>query len=191
MVDKSLPEEKPEKVKQAVWRFAHLFRRNVSDEEQESASPSDAHLDLIKDYPDNALEIIDFLAQVLRRRQPIVEHLEKYPELNDHGFFMVICKLYRDTYHGVGHTNDRITGLIAMFSTTDISRATAARILKKANTAEVFTSIRDSGDKRKQRYYLHSKMIRLCSESFGGMFEDVISATTPVVKNTIEKKGSG
>lgn len=156
------------------WRFGNLFSRGISDDEKKAAVTSDALSELQGIYPDNAQEIIDFLAKILRRRQPIVEHLSKYPELNDHGFFMIICKMYRDTYHGIGQTNDRITHLIAMFSTTDISRATAARTLQKANEVNVFVTYRDKKDRRKQRYYLHAEMIQLCSDAFGGMIEDVL-----------------
>lgn len=155
------------------WRFADLFRRGASDAEKKDAT-SDLVADLKDVYPPDALEIIDFLGNVLRRRQPIVEYLSQYPELNDHGFFMVICKMYRDTYHGIGHTNDRVTNLIAMFSTSDISRATAARTLQKATKAKVLVARQDKKDRRKQRYYLHRDMIAICSEAFGGMVHDVI-----------------
>ncbi|MEM8539411.1 MAG: hypothetical protein AAGF25_00515 [Pseudomonadota bacterium] len=159
--------------KSSIWRFTDLFKRGATDAEKK-----DAAVDLVADlkavYPKEALVIIDFLGNVLRRRQPIVEYLNRYPELNDHGFFMVICKMYRDTYHGIGHTNDRVTNLIAMFSTSDVSRATAARTLQKATKAKVLVARRDEKDRRKQRYYLHEDMIALCSNAFGGMIDDVI-----------------
>ena len=156
------------------WRFANLFTRQVSVEEQGSAVETDDLSDLQAAYPDNALEIIDFLATALRHRQPIVKYLSDYPDLNDHGFFMVICKLYRDTYRGIGHTPDSMINLIKMFSTTKISGSTATRVLQNGNKAKVFERIRDKEDARNKRYYLRREMIDLCSEAFGSMIEDVV-----------------
>lgn len=161
--DKSLPARR--------WRFFDFFRRPSEAEKREVAS-SKLQAKLKHTYPENTGEILDFLAKTLRRRQRIVERLSMHPELNSHGFFMVICKVYRDTYHGMGLTNERLAQLIQVFSTPEISRTTAARILQKANEAEVFVSESDAKDKRRQRYYLHPDMISICSDVFGGMLSD-------------------
>lgn len=156
---------------QTGWgRFAGFFRKRITEEEQETAARLDRPDELSQPYPDDADEIIEFLVCALRRRQAIVEKLSKYPELNDHGFFMVICKLYRDTYHGIGLTNNRITALIEAFSTARITRATAARKLQKANEVGLFVSRRDG---KFTRYFLHPEMIKICTEAFGGMMKDV------------------
>ncbi len=156
------------------WSFWELFSGKVTDEDEKAEAASKLGDELRSHYPENAPEIIDFLARVLRRRQGIVDRLKEYPELNDHGFFMVICKLYRDTYLGIGHSSNRISHLIEIFSTARISRATAVRTLQKANEVKVFMSKSDPRDKRKQLYFLHPEMIELCSEAFGGMIDDVI-----------------
>lgn len=152
------------------WRYHHDFKeeRPHQTEKERREEMRELH----EAYPPNTGEVIAFLRNILQRRQAIVDYLSNYPELNDHGFFMVICKVYMDTYRGVGHTNDRITQLIQVFSTSDISRATAARTLHKATKAGVFTINRDPNDRRKQRYYLHKDMITLCSDAFAGMLED-------------------
>lgn len=154
-----------------------MFQGGASVTENVAPEKSKLANDLRSSYPSNAPEIIGFLAKVLRRRQKIVERLVKYPELNDHGFFMVICKLYRDTYLGIGHSNHRVSQIIEIFSTSEISRATAARILQKANEVHVFISENDPQDKRRQLYYLHPEMIEICSEAFGGMISDVTAGS--------------
>lgn len=154
-----------------TWRFADFFRFGRQPDEQ--LKPSPLVDDLKSNYPDNAKEIISFMTNVIRRRESIVERLKKYPELNDHGFFMVMCLMYLDTYKGIGHTSSRLTHLIEIFSTSEISIGTAARKLQKANEVSVFISDRDAIDSRKQRYYLHPEMITIFSETFGGMIDDV------------------
>lgn len=153
------------------WRFASWFSWRQSEE------PGRTRLsDELKGYyPDNAVTIIKFMTNVLRRRQDIVEKLKKHPELNDHGFFMVICLMYMDTYKGIGYTSSRLVNIIELFSTSEISTGTAARRLQKANDVAVFVAETDAKDSRKQRYYLSPEMIRLCSEAFGGMIEDVLA----------------
>lgn len=158
------------------WRFSRFFGWRSSPAKEE-ANLTELSAELQKLYPANAPDIMEFLTNVLRRRQPIVERLSKFPELNEHGFFMVICKMYMDTYQGVGYTNNAITRLIETFATADISHGTAARKLQKANEVEVFVTDRDKNDSRKQRYYLHPEMIRMCTEAFGGMIEDVFAST--------------
>jgi hypothetical protein len=164
------------------WRFAKFFswwRSPVEDE----TNLTRLSTELQKLYPENAPQIMEFLANILRRRQPIVERLRKHPELNDHGFFMVICKLYMDTYHGVGYTNSAITRLIETFATADISHGTAARKLQKAYEVGVFEKDSDKDDSRKQRYYLHPDMIRMCTEAFGGMIDDVLASSAASQKD--------
>jgi hypothetical protein len=154
------------------WSFSDLFRIRRAESEIISVK-KELSSDLIEAYPENAFEIIEFIGNALRRRQPIVEYLKDFPELNNHGFFMVMCKMYRDTYHGIGHTHDRTANLIIMFSSADISHSTASRTLQKAVAANVFTTRKDDKDKRKLRYYLHGNMIKLLSHAFGGMIDDI------------------
>ena len=168
-------EELEERSLMIDWRFGSLFRQSVRPGDGATHTPLQKELRSL--YPHNADEITTFLTNVLKRRQSIVERLSKHPELNDHGFFMVICKMYIDSYHGIGHTNSRITHLIELFASSEISRGTAARKLRKANELNVFVTESDSQDSRKQRYYLHPEMIELCSEAFGGMIEDIRSET--------------
>ena len=153
------------------WRFSDLFHWGRQPEPE--ADKSKVAEELRQSYPDDAAEIMGFMTNVLRRREVIVERLKKHPELNDHGFFMVLCLMYMETYRGVGYTAGKLIQIIELFATAEISPGTAARKLQKANEIELFVTDKDARDNRRQRYYLNPEMIKIFSEMFGGMIDDV------------------
>jgi hypothetical protein len=156
------------------WRFKDLFQ--WSRRPDEGSGVSDLASKLRSHYPSDAEDIIKFMTSVLERREAIVERLKKHPELNDHGFFMVLCLMYIATYRGIGYSSGRLVHFIELFATSNISIGTAARKLQKANDVELFVTDRDALDSRKQRYFLHEDMIRIFSDTFGGMIDDVRAA---------------
>lgn len=158
------------------WRFSDLFHWGRQPEPEPDKSK--VAEELRKSYPDDAAEIIGFMTNVLRRREVIVERLKTHPELNDHGFFMVLCLMYMETYRGVGYTAGKLIQIIELFATAEISPGTAARKLQKANEIELFVTDKDAKDNRRQRYYLHPEMIVTFSEMFGGMIDDVRSPSS-------------
>ncbi|MEO9517480.1 MAG: hypothetical protein ABJH45_21735 [Paracoccaceae bacterium] len=140
---------------------------------EETAEDSELKDRLRDEYPEDVDEIVQFLVNSLSRRQAIVEKLGKHPDLNDHGFFLVICKMYIDTYKGHGYPGSRLAQLIERCSRKAISRPTVMRKIEKAKTANVFEWETSDVDGRSVRYYLHRDFIKICSEMFGGMIQDV------------------
>lgn len=154
------------------WRYEREFEEDAMDGDTTQNSEARPASDLQNTYPENAAEIADFLKKVLVRRQPIVERLSQHPELNDHGFFLLICKMYRDTFRGVGLTKTRLLNLMVTFSRHQIAHSTAEKKIKKASDVGVFDRRPDAKDARRTLYFLNKEMIAVCSEAFSGMLED-------------------
>ena len=92
---------------EADWQFAKFFRRHHAPDERKTVD--NTVLDLVSLYPNNAQHVITFVPSLLKAQQPIFDYIEGYPDLTDHGFFLVICKVYFDTYHRIGHTSSELT----------------------------------------------------------------------------------
>jgi hypothetical protein len=170
----------PSRWKSFADLFTRRFRAKSEDVEASNLAPT-----LKLKYPKTANQIIEFISVVLREREAIVDRLQKYPDLNDHGFFMVICLMYIHTYKGIGYTRSALLSHIMNFSTTPITMDTAAKKLQRANEVDVFVYDKDRKDGRQQRYYLHPEMIDICSS----MFEKMLNGAQSIQANAAGQNG--
>jgi len=157
------------------WAFAHEFREDFFGDETAGSIVS---VDSV-DFPADANEIIEFAEKILSRRQPIVDRLSKYPTLNDHGFFLLICRIYKHSARGKGLTQKQMKKLLIQFSRNAFEERTALKKIDLAEEVHVFERKKNPTDQRSKLYFLHPDFVELISETFRGMIFDARQVSEP------------